>query len=112
MNITARKAIQAVINRAWEDDNFKASLIKQPKKVFLETTGLVFPQDAELVVIDQTNPQKTYITIPPKPNFDDMRLSDEQLNQVAGGEVIDICGVNFSGAQLMLLDGDIIHQGG
>ena len=46
------------------------------------------PADVNLKFNYQTDHNYTYVNIPPKPNFEDMELTDEQLEQVAGGEVI------------------------
>ncbi len=85
-----KKVIQTVINKAWEDDNFRQELVSNPNAAIASVTGGSVPANYELVVADQTDPATIYLNIPPKPNFDNMELSDEQLEQVAGGEVFII----------------------
>lgn len=84
------KAIQTVINKAWEDDNFRQQLVSNPKAAIASATGEKVPNSLEMVVSDQTDTNTIYINIPPKPDFDNMELSDEQLEQVAGGETLAI----------------------
>ena len=83
-----KKEFQAVISKAWEDDQFRKSLVDSPKAAIQSLTGLEIPQGYNLVVNDQTDVSKIFVNIPPKPNIDDMELTDEQLEQVAGGEII------------------------
>lgn len=85
-----QKLVSTVVAKAWEDDNFRQELVAQPMQAFRSATGQEFnlPQGAtDLKVSDQTDDSYVYINIPPKPNYDDMELSDEQLEVVAGGEV-------------------------
>ena len=97
-----KREFQTVISKAWEDDNFRKSLVESPKESIKNLTGLDIPQAYNLVVNDQTDVNKIFINIPPKPNYDDMDLTDEQLEQVAGGEVI-VMGI----AQAVILGGII-----
>jgi hypothetical protein len=80
-----QKAIQTVVNKAWDDPKFLADLVASPKAAIAASTGVKIPDDVDIVVFNQTDAKKVYINIPPKPDFDNMELSDEQLEQVAGG---------------------------
>ena len=84
-----QKVIQAVVNKAWEDPSFKAELIAAPAQAIQKATGesIILPEGVRLVVHDQSDPTAAYFNIPAKPNYEDMELSDEQLEIVAGGEV-------------------------
>ena len=88
MDAQFKQAVQKVINKAWEDDSFRASLVKAPKATIAKVTGLKVPTDVDIVFSDQTDPNVNYINLPPRPNYDNMELSDEQLEIVAGGEVL------------------------
>ena len=82
-----QKGLQTVVNKAWDDAQFKSELIANPKSAIQSATGLSVPADIKIVVNDQTNEETVYLNIPPKPEFDNMELTDEQLEKVAGGEV-------------------------
>jgi hypothetical protein len=83
-----QKAIKIVVNKAWDDPKFLAELVASPKAAIAASTGVKIPDDVDIIVNNQTDARKVYINIPPKPDFDNMELTDEQLEQVAGGEVI------------------------
>jgi hypothetical protein len=38
-----------------------------------------------LVAVDQSDPDCVYLNIPSEPNLDELQLTDEQLEAVAGG---------------------------
>ncbi|WNJ16381.1 NHLP leader peptide family RiPP precursor [Pontibacter sp. G13] len=86
-----KKALyQEIVKRAWEDESFKAELVQSPvaaiEKAFGQTVSL--PAGSELRVVDQTDPSYSYLNLPAQPNYDEMELSDEQLELVAGGEFV------------------------
>lgn len=87
MTDITKSAIQTVINKAWDDHQFRENLIQDPKASIKAATGLNVPSDFNLKFTDQTDASKVFINIPPKPDFDDMELTDEQLEEVAGGEI-------------------------
>ncbi len=80
------KVIQSVVNKAWDDPQFKSDLVASPKAAIEAATGTKIPDGVKIVVTDQTDTSKVYVNLPPKPDFDNMELTDEQLEQVAGGE--------------------------
>ena len=84
-----QKVIQTVINKAWNDPAFKQQLIDSPEQAIKNATGesLPLPDGLKLKVYDQSDPEYAYFNIPSKPNFDELELTDEQLEMVAGGEV-------------------------
>ncbi len=69
-----------IVAKAWADEEFKARLLADPAAV-LQAEGLAVPAGVELRAVENTA-QVMYLTLPPKPSEE---LSDEQLNQVAGG---------------------------
>ncbi len=88
MNFTkAQETMNSLINKCWEDENFKQELIASPRATIEKFTGkpVKIPKGVQLVVNDQTNSSFAHINIPAKPNFDDMDLTDEELEAVAGG---------------------------
>ena len=85
--INTQKIFGTVVRKAWEDDSFKESLIENPKAAIESLLGekIVIPEGKTLVVRDQTKEGTVFINIPPKLNSDDMELSENQLEFVAGG---------------------------
>lgn len=86
-----QQLVQTMIERAWEDNAFKQALIEQPQATIESFTGrqLTLPEGVKIVVRDQTNPAHAYLNIPREfssNELNDMELTDEQLEVVAGGE--------------------------
>ena len=71
-----------VIARAWADEDFKQRLLADPAAV-LQAEGIAVPQGVELRAVENTD-KVMYFMLPPEPSAE---LSDEQLDQVAGGNV-------------------------
>ena len=96
-----QKLFQTIINKAWEDESFKKSLIANPHKAIEELTGekVQLPEGKILVVRDQTNEETIYINIPAEQNMEDVELNEEQLEAVAGG--------NMTSFGLPIIFGDI-----
>ena len=82
-----QKLYGEIVQRAWEDSQFKSELMANPSEAIEKLTGRKFnlPQGKTLVVRDQTNEDTFYINIPVKPKTDDVELNEEQLEVVAGG---------------------------
>ncbi|MFY7672168.1 NHLP leader peptide family RiPP precursor [Tenacibaculum sp. MEBiC06402] len=80
-----------IIKKAWEDTNFKNELIQNPVEAIEKLTGkkLDLTGGKKVVVNDQTDTSNVYINIPAKPNMEDLQLSEEQLEAVAGGTIVD-----------------------
>ncbi|MEA5461117.1 NHLP leader peptide family RiPP precursor [Arcicella sp. LKC2W] len=82
-----QKIIQTVISKAWEDSNFRKELIADPVTVIEKLSGvkIVLPEGKTLVIADQTDKSKVYLTIPAEPEMENMELTEEQLESIAGG---------------------------
>jgi len=82
-----QKIFQTIVQKAWEDANFKQELIANPIKAIENLTGkrIKLPENKTIVVRDQTDETVVYINIPAEPNMEDMELNEEQLEIVAGG---------------------------
>ena len=76
-----------VIAKCWEDDSFKANFLANPISAIKDLTGetLRTPDGKKLVVVDQTDNSMIYFNIPAMPDLDNLELTDEQLELVAGG---------------------------
>ena len=82
-----QEIIEVVISKAWEDTNFRKELIADPVQAIEKLTGVkvVIPEGKSLVFIDQTDKSKIYVNIPAEPEVENMELTEEQLEAVAGG---------------------------
>lgn len=87
MELTKNQAIlQKVLERAWEDHDFKRKLVSNPIETIKSLTGeeLDVPKDKNLVVLDMTDNSNVYIKIPSRDSIES-ELTEEQLELVAGG---------------------------
>jgi ABC-type bacteriocin/lantibiotic exporter with double-glycine peptidase domain len=82
-----QQVLQAIISKAWEDTNFRKALISNPIEEIEKLTGVKveLPEGRELVIMDQTDKSKVYVNIPAEPEMENMELSEEQLENIAGG---------------------------
>ena len=90
MEITQEQKLYAqVVQKAWEDAQFKSELLANPVAAIEKLTGqkVNLPQGKTLVVRDQTDDTTAYINIPAKPKTEDVELNEDQLEAVAGGIV-------------------------
>ena len=82
----AQELMASIVTKAWEDENFKKELIARPEETIAQFLGKDFKSlSKKIVVKDQSDSNAIYINIPAKPSMDDLELSDDQLEQVAGG---------------------------
>lgn len=81
--------VDNLLKRAWGNAEFKQQLIANPKTAIESATSttLNLPEGVSLSVNDQSDKEVFYFNIPPRPDLENMELSDEQLEIVAGGEV-------------------------
>ena len=88
------KMYQEVIQKAWEDVEFKKELTVNPLDAIEKLTGvrLNLPEGKTIVVRDQTDESTMYINIPTSQKMDDVELNEEQLETVAGGVSLPIIG--------------------
>ncbi len=88
MEFTAEQKLYAdIVQKAWEDANFKKALVENPVATIESFTGqkLNLPAGKTLVVRDQTDETTVYINIPAQPEMNDVELDDDQLDAAAGG---------------------------
>ncbi len=71
--------------KAWESSTFKEQLIENPVSTIESVTGQKMPSDTNIIVEDQTDTSKIYLNIPRKVEINELELTDEQLEMVAGG---------------------------
>lgn len=81
-DILTREQLQAkIVEKAWQDENFKKEVLANPGKVIANEFGVQLPPDLELKVVAETAKVK-YLVLPVNPD----ELTDEQLDSVAGGD--------------------------
>lgn len=86
MQEAARQNAQ-LMAKVWSDDQFKQRLINDPKAV-LQEQGIDTPRGVEVRVVENTA-NIVYLVLPPQPSEE---ISDEQLEQVAGGNTLGSAG--------------------
>jgi len=83
-----QETLQSIVQKAWKDPVFKQNLISNPKQTIESFLGrsMNIPEGKNIAVVDQSNPSTIFINIPAEPDMDDMELSEDQLDIVAGGQ--------------------------
>ncbi|HEX8378606.1 MAG TPA: NHLP leader peptide family RiPP precursor [Pedobacter sp.] len=77
--------LKTLAQKAWESSTFKNQLIENPIATIESVTGQKMQPDINVIVEDQTDTSKVYLNIPRKIELDELELTDEQLEMVAGG---------------------------
>ena len=94
-----QEILNTIIRKSWEDEAFKQKLISDPRAIIAIETGN--PLDAEsktqFIVEDQTNTDFVYLNIPRKIDLNELELTDEQLEMVAGGDFVIVPGAVIAG---------------
>jgi hypothetical protein len=88
MDITnGQKVYGEIVQKAWDDNQFKNNLMSNPVETIEKFTGnkMNLPEGQTLVVKDQTDESIVYLNIPRKIDTESLELTDEQLEMVAGG---------------------------
>jgi hypothetical protein len=82
-----QEVVNTVISKCWEDDSFKQEVLTDSTAAITKLTGepFIVPEGKKFVAVDQTDENTIYLNIPPMPDLDSLELSDEALEQVAGG---------------------------
>tara|TARA_B110000211_G_C13568729_1_gene331057 strand:+ start:173 stop:508 length:336 start_codon:yes stop_codon:yes gene_type:complete len=76
-----------VVQKAWDDAEFKKQLMANPVATMEKLTGekVNLPEGQKLTVVDQSDESTVYFNIPKRVEIDNLQLTEEQLEQVAGG---------------------------
>jgi hypothetical protein len=77
--------LKTLAQKAWESSSFKEQLVKNPGPIIESITGENLPLNTKIIVEDQTDESVVYFNIPRKMDMDELELTDEQLEMVAGG---------------------------
>ena len=76
---TATELRDRILDRAAEDEEFRASLIADPRAAVLAELGTTLPDGFD-VVVHEDSATTAHLVLPPTP-----RLTDAELAAVAGG---------------------------
>ena len=83
----ANKLYHKLVTKSWEDQAFKSQLLNEPAQTIENELGRPLRlNNRHLIVEDQTNDGIIFFNIPKEPNFEDIELSEHQLELIAGGE--------------------------
>lgn len=74
-----------IIAEAWENDDFKKSLITNPEETLEKFFGRRIPSGKKIKVTDQSDPEYLYINIPIKLQQKDQELDEKKLDKLSGG---------------------------
>lgn len=98
---TGVELMKTLAHKAWESSAFKEQLIKNPVATIEQVTGksVTMLVNKRIVVEDQTDGSLIYFNIPAKPNFDDLVLTEEQLETISGGTSL-VCGAYVLGVAI------------
>ncbi|WOJ93370.1 NHLP leader peptide family RiPP precursor [Congregibacter variabilis] len=91
----ANELFSQVVAKCWADDDYKQKLINDPAAV-LKAEGVEMPEGVSLRVVEDSEQLHT-IVLPAKPTS----LSDDDLDNVAGGLCCLPLGIAMTGAALI-----------
>lgn len=78
--------VKILAQKAWESSDFKEQLIKNPVATIEQVTGIdLTNRNTKIVVEDQTDESVIYLNIPAKVGLEELELTEEQLEMIAGG---------------------------
>lgn len=88
--LEAKQLLESVVAKAQESETFRLQLINDPEAAIESFTGkpMTIPAGKRLVVRDQTSESTIFLNIPKNLSVDDLELTEEQLEAVAGGGMI------------------------
>ncbi|AXG69010.1 NHLP leader peptide domain protein [Kordia sp. SMS9] len=82
-----QQLLAKALEEALTNETFKQELMTNPLEAIENLTGekLSLKEGTKMQVVDQTEDNVFYLNIPKLPNPEDLELTDEQLELVAGG---------------------------
>ena len=91
------KQYQEIVAKAWQDEAFKQGLLANPQAV-LQEHGIAVPDGVTVRVVEDTaeienTAESVYLVLPPRPASGE--LSDDELEQVAGGAALNYLQVRY-----------------
>lgn len=81
-----------IIERAWQDAEFKAALLQDPKAAINEAFGLPLPPEVNLTVVEESACHR-YLVLPPAPipTLAELEIAETELALAAGGRTFNPC---------------------
>lgn len=77
---------QSLYNKCWNDINFKKELISKPKETLERFIGYPINERLKVIVNDDSESlNNVYLNIPAKPDLDEIELTENELELIAGG---------------------------
>ena len=73
-----------LVAKTWKDDSFKQQLLANPKATIEQEFGVQLPEALNIRIM-QENAETLYITLPTRPSVNEDKLSEKELETVAGG---------------------------
>ena len=74
-----------LVAKAWKDEAYKQALVDSPRETVQKEFGVEVPEDIKLSFLAE-DASNVYLQLPP--DVENVELSDEQLESVAGGEAV------------------------
>lgn len=85
-----KELYKEIVTNAWDDDDFKKELISKPLETIEKMAKKRLDFEGKKIMIeDQSDSSKIYLNIPQRINFENLELSEEQLEKIAGGGFFD-----------------------
>ncbi len=80
-----RKNLESkLIEKAWKDEEFKASLTSNPEETIKKELNIKIPDGINIKVLEETE-EEVYLVLPQDPVKTGQMLSVTELDSVAGG---------------------------
>jgi hypothetical protein len=90
---TRRDVEARLIAKAWKDEAFAGELRTDPRAAIARELAVDIPADLEIKVLEET-PTTLYLVVPPKPPAAATgELTDDDLEQAAGGQSTEYGGM-------------------
>jgi hypothetical protein len=100
--------LKNLTQKAWKSAAFKDQLINNPTATIEQVTGKSLKDlgDKRIVVEDQTDESVIYINIPAQMDINELELTEEELEMIAGGvtPVVYVVGAGVGYGLCWLID--------
>lgn len=90
--------LEQVIHECWNNSSFMDKLKSDPVNSIEELTGhkIELPIGAEnILIVDQTDPDKIYVNIPIEPKLENMELTENEMDDISAGSAVNLRCMQF-----------------